>query len=72
MRYLVGLKEVNVNYLGYEGCTALHLAAQQVLPDVVKLLLEHGADKSLCNEAGETALDNAAAGGCRECCRLLS
>ena len=72
VRYLVGLKEVDVNHAANSGCTALHLAAYQRLPDVVKLLLEHGADKSLCNEGEETALDNAAAGGCRECCRLLS
>ena len=70
VRYLLCLSDVHDR--DAEGDTALHLAAHQKLPDVVKLLLEHGADKSLCNEAGETALDNAAAGGCRECCRLLS
>ena len=72
VRYLLSLPDVDVHDRDAEGDTALHLAAHHKLPDMVKLLLEHGADKSLCNEAGETALDNAAAGGCRECCRLLS
>ena len=72
VRYLVGLKDVDVNYAGNNGCTALHCAAQEKHADVVQALLEHGADRALCDRDGDTALDCATQGGCSECCRLLS
>jgi ankyrin repeat protein len=40
-----------------EGLTALMLAAGWNTPDVVRLLLEAGADVHACSDAGETALD---------------
>ena len=68
VRYLLG-QGVDVNYL--EGNTALHYAAQEKCIDVV--LLQHGAEKTLRDDDGETALERVIRiGGCLECCRLLS
>ena len=71
VRYLLGKKEVDVNQEGIDRCTALHQAAKKRDNVVVKLLLQHGADKTLRNDSGDTALDCAIVGGCSECCRLL-
>ena len=43
VRYLVGLKEVDVNHTADGGETALHDASRENHPDVVRVLLEHGA-----------------------------
>lgn len=43
------------------GWTALHAAAQSGDPELVALLLEHGADRTLANDAGQTPLDLALA-----------
>jgi uncharacterized protein len=42
------------------GDTLLHLAAESGNPDLVRWLIEHGADPNTTNNAGATALDLAA------------
>jgi ankyrin repeat protein len=37
--------------------TPLHVAARRKFPQVVLLLLKHGADPNAANEEGETPLD---------------
>ena len=45
VRYLVGLKDVNVNHRNLMGYTALHHARQEQRADVVEVLLKHGAEE---------------------------
>ena len=42
VRYLVGLKDMNVNHTADSGSTALHLACQQNYPEVVQVLIDAG------------------------------
>ena len=44
VRYLVGLPEVDVNHSEDDNFTALHFAAQENHPEVVKVLIDAGAD----------------------------
>jgi ankyrin repeat protein len=58
------------------GQTALHLAADQCYSDVVKLLLDAGADKTGIDGDGKTALYYAqhakiSGDACKECIALL-
>ena len=71
VRHLLDCQGVDVNEQGANACTALHHAAQEKHADVVELLLQHGADKALRDNDGDTAADCASVGGCPECCRLL-
>ena len=71
VRHLLECQGVDVNEQGANACTALHHAAQEKHADVVELLLQHGADKALRDNDGDTAADCASIGGCPECCRLL-
>jgi uncharacterized protein len=54
-----------------QGWTSLHEAAQNGDPAMVKLLLDHGADRLLANDDGTTALDLAKKSGNSEVIRLL-
>ena len=49
----------DINKQDKYGRTALHYAAVQVLPEVVKYLVEAGADWSVKDERGDTALEYA-------------
>ena len=71
VRYLLGCKGVDVNHQGANRCTAMHRAAVNKSADVVKLLLQHGADKTLRDNDGCTARVYAIVGRCPECLRLL-
>ena len=51
-------EEINCN--DSQGNTALHWAAQRRRPDIVKLLLEHGADPNRRDKLGNSALHDAA------------
>lgn len=47
----------NKEALSKEGTSALHEAARAVRPDVVKLLLDHGANPDLLDAAGKKPID---------------
>ncbi|MCF8462539.1 MAG: ankyrin repeat domain-containing protein [Rickettsiaceae bacterium] len=59
---LVGIRQIlqdpdiNVNATNERGYTALMLASERSYPEVVRELLEHGAETELSNSYGETAL----------------
>ena len=50
---------LEINKQDKHGKTALHYAAVQVLPKVMKYLVDAGADWSVIDEKGDTALENA-------------
>ena len=56
----------------FNGYTALHDAASQGHRDTVAVLLEGGADRSIRNDAGQTALDMAQHRGDQALIKLLS
>ena len=56
VRYLVGLKDVDVNHQIDDGHTALHCAAQEKHADVVKVLIDAGADIEGKNDEGRSPL----------------
>lgn len=47
---------VNVNFI-LNGMTPLHLAAEKGYPEIVRLLIDHGADYRKTNEQGQTPLE---------------
>ncbi|MEN8179498.1 MAG: ankyrin repeat domain-containing protein [Pseudomonadota bacterium] len=49
----------NVNQPGQDGLTALHVAAHKGSLVMVKMLLQHGADKEVLNKQGHTPLATA-------------
>ena len=55
----VNLRGFNLNSYDYDGRTALHLAASEGHLDVVKYLIEHGADQYLVDARGNDALADA-------------
>jgi len=64
--YLI-LENANVNGIGYAGHTVLMAAVNQGYPDIVNILLEHGADPNLASPVtGETPLHIAALRGFAE------
>ena len=56
----------------FNGYTALHDAASQGHRDTVAVLLEGGADRSIRNDAGQTAIDMAQHRGDQALIKLLS
>ena len=54
VREIIQAGTVNVNAAGWEGWTALHHAARNNFPEIVQLLLEAGADRSIVNNSGLT------------------
>ena len=53
---LLGCVDININATAYMGHTALHTAAQWDHPQIVKLLLDNGADPALENRSAHTAM----------------
>ena len=51
----------DVNTLGAENQSALHLAADQGYSTMVEILLDHGADANAVDNDGDTALHTALA-----------
>ena len=58
-------------YPEYANSSVLHAAAEQGAIEVVRLLLEAGADPNCCDFFGNTPLANATADGKRDCAREL-
>ena len=56
VRYLAGLKEVDVNYQGWNDDTALHTAVNEGHRDVVEVLIDAGADIDAGTSEGGTPL----------------
>jgi len=48
----------NVNFI-QNGTTPLHVATEKGYPDIVRILIRHGADINAKNSQGQTALDSA-------------
>ncbi|KAL1487946.1 hypothetical protein ABEB36_015329 [Hypothenemus hampei] len=57
VKFLVNKKNVNINAKNNENNTVLHLAVKNGRCDIVQFLLKKGADVTLENENGATALD---------------
>ncbi len=59
--YIKGMKELNknfdINQRDAEGNTALMMAAQSNRPEIVQVLLEASADKTIRNKNGQTAYE---------------
>ena len=54
---LLSIKDIEINSKAdWRGYTALHLAASEGKLDILKLLLDHGADINATNATGKTAL----------------
>jgi ankyrin repeat protein len=73
----IGIPKKPVNYTlevdpGFKGSTALFFAIYSRNKFLVKFLLEHGADPSIKNAGGKTALDFAKELGAQEIIPLLS
>lgn len=60
-----------ISYQTHSGQTLLHVAVALNLPAVVDFLLARGVDYDLRDRNGWTALHFAAAGGVKECARML-
>ena len=45
-----------LNHRNHKGKTALHDASETANPDIVRLLLDHGADHTICNKHRESPL----------------
>ena len=76
VRYLVGLPEVDVNYLSIaiaaaSNHTALHLAAFKKHTDVVQVLVDAGADVNTQNNDGRSPLHVACTSGARDIVKML-
>jgi ankyrin repeat protein len=59
VKYLVEELHVDVNVRDHEGNTAIHNAAARGDNDMIKYLVEHGADPKAVNREGKTTVDMA-------------
>ena len=71
VRYLVGLKEVNVKHADSTGCSALSHAVVRNHPDVVEVLIDAGADIEVKNEKGRSPLLRASCLGHLDIAKVL-
>ena len=69
VQYLVDNSYFDINDQSHRGTTALMMATYN--PEVVEILLSHGADKAIKNIEGKTAYDYAVEKGNDESARLL-
>lgn len=61
-----------VNAADYDGRTPLHVAAAEGRSEVIDFLLQKGADASLKDRFGCTALHDATRNGYNKCASMLS
>lgn len=66
-----GKRKVGVNLKDQEGNTALHIAAEAGMLNVIKLILSRGGIINATNSVGFTALNLACRGGHEKCIRFL-
>ena len=71
VRYLLGLKEVEVHHATDDGCTALHLAADNNHADVVQVLIDAGADIDVRDNLGSSPLLLACHSGSLDAVKIL-
>ena len=71
VRYLVGLKDVDVNYSGYECCSALSHAVVGNHADVVQVLIDAGADIETQEKKGRSPLHKASSSGALNVVKVL-
>jgi len=72
VRYLIIERSLDVNSRGFrKKSTPLHRASAMGHVEVVRTLLEHGADMTAQNEDGSTPLHRASRRGCVEVLRVL-
>jgi len=64
-------QDVDVNHVGKDGWTAIHVASFNDYPNVVKLLISAGADINAQSSLGETPLHVAAVEDCAEVIQIL-
>ncbi|KAJ3104531.1 hypothetical protein HK100_004045 [Physocladia obscura] len=57
VKFILSQSGVDINKKGLGGVSALHIAVNMALPDVVKLLLDHGANSNICDDLGRSPLD---------------
>ena len=69
--YLVGLKEVDVDFAAYGGFTSLHGAVDRHSPDTVQVLIDAGADIEAKDCWGNSPVETATYLGHGECVELL-
>jgi len=62
---------INLNISDYDKRTALHLAASENKIKIVKFLLNKNVDKNVVDRWGNTPLDDAIRGDCKEIIELL-
>ena len=71
IKRLLDMRPMDVDTVDAEGNTPLICAAQMGQADAAKLLLDRGADRSLCDKDGKTAKDHALEGSHTEVAALL-
>ena len=56
-------KQTTLDCVNMEGDTALHIACRQGHVNIVKLLLDNGANMTVCNTQSQTCLESAVRAG---------
>ena len=72
MKQLLKHTDININYQAVGGITALHLASQNGHIDIVRILLESGADSRLVDSEGRSPLVHASRFGHRDIVKLFN
>jgi len=57
LSYLLQFKGSDINAKTKEGLTALHLAVQKQVPDIIKVLIAAGASPKIKSSKNQTALE---------------
>ena len=70
IQYLVA-QGVEINAQSKSGATALFFAAEAGVPQIMAVLLQHGADPHITDRRLRTPLMQASAGGQRQCVKVL-